>query len=282
MNPSLYRNIILPLLVAIVLSLASSASGAVTRPGPEGKLLATTYSGGEYLKYDISWMGIIKAGELVMKIECLAPEKDRYLIKVTATSTGLLALLHPVKDDFEIEVQGRDRLPVRMLMNQKEGHRRNRKLTVYDQKDREVFYTKNKKQPETFTIEGPVHNEFSSFLIMRALPLRAGNALIVPTFADEKRHEVKVLVENGGSRQSILGRVKTMKVQPQLDFNGLYEKVGNPDIWLTADNKRIPVRIEAKIKIGSLTAELTEYHRKNAAETAEAPKPKTKNSQTDS
>lgn len=262
MNGIRYKNRMLALLIAIVISLAAPASGAVTRPEPEGRLLASTYTGDQYLKYDISWMGVIKAGELVMEIKPLDLAQNRYLIKVTARSAGLLALFYPVKDRFEIVVQGRDRLPVRMIMDQHEGDRRNRKVTVYDQKDREVITTKDQQAPVTYVVKGPVHNEFSSFLIMRALPFQVGESLMVPTFADKKRHEVKILVEKGGVRQSVLGRVETMKVQPQLHFKGLYDKVGNPEIWLTADHKRVPVYIKAKVKIGSLAAELVEYRRR--------------------
>jgi hypothetical protein len=272
-------NTILALLLVVVIGLAAPAAGTVTQPCPEGPLLASTYTGSEYLKYRINWLGTIKAGELVMEIEPLDPEKDRYLVKVTARSAGLLAAFYPVKDYFEIVVEGRERLPVRMTMEQKEGRRQGRRLTVYDQEGREVSYTKDEQPPQSYPVTGPVHNEFTSFLIMRTLPLRAGEPLMVPTFADRKRHEVTVLVEAGATRQSLLGQVETMKVQPQLPFEGLYEKMGNPEIWLTADSNRIPVRIEAKIKIGSLTAELAEYRRQGPVETAadsrqkEGPKP---------
>ncbi|MDA8164591.1 MAG: DUF3108 domain-containing protein [Desulfobacteraceae bacterium] len=255
---------ILPLLLAALIGLASPAAGDVTRPEPEAPLLATTYAGDEYLKYDISWMGLIKAGELVMEIKPLDAAKERFLVKVTAKSAGLLAFFYPVRDYFEIVVQGRERLPVRMTMEQNEGSRQGRRITVYNQKGGEVTYSKDGRPPEIFPVTGPVHNEFTSFLIMRALPLRAGESVTVPTFADRKRHEVKVLVEQGAASESVLGQVETMKVEPQLNFAGLYQKVGNPEIWLTADQNRIPIRIEAKIKIGSLTAELSEYRRQGA------------------
>jgi hypothetical protein len=59
----------------------------------------------------------------------------------------------------------------------------------------------------------------------------------------------------------MLGELATIKIQPQLTFQGLYQKMDSPLIWLTNDAKRIPVRVEARIKIGYLTAELVEYRR---------------------
>jgi hypothetical protein len=44
-----------------------------------------------------------------------------------------------------------------------------------------------------------------------------------------------------------------------MDFKGLYDKSGNTVIYLTDDSCRVPVRIQSKILIGSLTAELIDY-----------------------
>ena len=248
-------------LLTALLVLITLTAGASTHPEPQEPLLKSAYSEAEFLRYDISWLGAIKAGKLIMRIEPLSAEEERYRIQVTAKSAGLLKFFYPVEDRFEIIVEGEERLPVRMTMLQDEGRRQGTRLTVYNQQDREVVYTKNDRPPVTFPVSGPVHNEFSSFLILRALPLTVGETLVVPTFADKKRHEVPVLVKKEEPCESLWGEVPTIKVEPQLSFQGLYEKMGNPDIWLTADQHRIPVRIKAEIKIGSLTAELKEYRR---------------------
>jgi hypothetical protein len=236
-----------------------TAVGALTHPDPEKALLKSAYSGGEYLRYDIRWLNTIRAGVLQMEIILLDLEQERYLIKVTASSTGLLKFFYPIKDSFEMIVEGRDRLPVQMA--QHDSRRGEHRLTVYNQDTLEVSYSRNGEPPEIYPVAGQVHNEFSSFLILRALPLVAGGELMVPTFADKARHEVTVSIGKSELRQGVLGEVATIKVQPRVPFQGLYEKMGDPLIWLTNDANRIPVRIEADIKIGSMTAELTEYRR---------------------
>jgi len=66
-------------------------------------------------------------------------------------------------------------------------------------------------------------------------------------------------VKGKEEQESVLGKKNTIKVQPHLKFKGLYEKIGDPLVWLTDDAWRIPTKIQAKIVIGSLTAELVEY-----------------------
>jgi hypothetical protein len=48
-------------------------------------------------------------------------------------------------------------------------------------------------------------------------------------------------------------------VMPVMKFKGLYDKDGDTVIWLTDDACRVPVKINAKIAIGSLTATLDGY-----------------------
>ena len=46
---------------------------------------------------------------------------------------------------------------------------------------------------------------------------------------------------------------------PKMKFKGLYDKDGDTVFWLTDDACRVPVKIDSKILIGSLVAELVDY-----------------------
>jgi len=220
--------------------------------------LKTAYAGGETLRYTVSWFGI-KAGELIMQINKVDESQEKFVITVTAKSAGLLEVFYPVEDHFLTIVQGRMRLPIRHEMEQKEGRRVNSKLTLYDQEKFRVSHRKNNAPPEVYQVEGPMQNEFSSFFLMRALPFTGAAPMVVPTFADKKRHEVVVTVEGREESECVLGKKNTIKVQPHLKFKGQYEKVGDPLVWLTDDAWRVPIKIQAKIVIGSLTADLVGY-----------------------
>lgn len=242
----------------VVRASSPRATGAHPGTSPDEALLQTAYAGGETLRYTVSWLGIT-AGELVMRINTVADRPETFSLDLTARSAGLLEVFYPVEDTFRTIVQGRMRLPRRHEMQQKEGRRINSKLTLYDQENFRVSYRKNNEPADVYQLDGPMHNEFSSFFFMRALSFAGDSPMIVPTFADKKRHEVVVTVEGKEERESVLGKKKTLKVQPHLKFKGLYEKIGDPLVWLTDDAWRIPTRIQAKIIIGSLTAELVEY-----------------------
>ena len=222
--------------------------------------LATIYSGDETLHYAVSWSGGVKIGDIYMQIRAQQPPNSGHVITAKVKDDGPLSVFYPVDDQFRCVVEGAMKLPTRYEVEQKEGHgRETTRLTEYDQVGGEVRYQKNKEEMQTFPVTGTVYNEFAAFVITRALAYIGKVDIIVPTFADKKRHEVKVAVMDREERQTLFGTKKTLKVQPKMEFKGLYEKSGNTTLWLTDDRCRVPVEIHSRIVIGSLVAELVDY-----------------------
>lgn len=225
------------------------------------KIRDYAYSGEEILKYEISWSGGIKIGDLHMEIRKNSTDEESYTIHARVKDSGLFHFFYPVNDTFDTVVTGDKRLPVSYDVEQKEGSSYHAlRHTEYDQEKGIIRYQKNNKAFETFQVQGEVHNEFSSFLYTRILKLDTKQQVIVPTFADKKRHEVVVQTHNRVSIESkLFGTINVLPVTPRMDFKGLYDKSGDTTIFYSDDLCRIPVRIRSKILIGSITAELVSY-----------------------
>jgi hypothetical protein len=54
-----------------------------------------------------------------------------------------------------------------------------------------------------------------------------------------------------------LGRFKTIVVQPLLKSEGIFPRTGDIFIWLTDDDRRIPVQMKSKMFVGNITGTLT-------------------------
>lgn len=240
---------------------AADAEIVETRPSQvDPAVLGVIFSGTETLHYAVSWSGGVKIGDIYLKIQKEKTKDDAFSISAKVKDYGPLELLYPVDDSFTCWVSGPMKLPYRYEVHQKEGFGREiTRLTRYDQENRVVRYQKNKEVEEQFEIAGTVYNEFASFIITRALAWQEGEAVVVPTFADKKRHEVKVTLVRREQRHTVFGDKATLMVQPKMQFKGLYEKSGDTVLWLTDDRCRVPVEIHSKIVIGSLVAELVEY-----------------------
>ena len=225
-------------------------------------LLPIGYSGHEKLVYDVSWTGGIKIGELHLDVNSLSGIEDGYEIRAfVTTKNGALNLIYPIEDLHVTQVKGPGRLPYHYEVWQKEGFKyRAHRVIDYDQDSGSVRYMKNDKLEGVYQIDRDTNNEFSSFFNSRLMTFNLGSRFVVPTFADKKRVDVVVHAVSGKTiDKTILGSVKTVEIMPVMTFKGLYDKKGDTVIWYTDDECRVPVRINSKIMIGSLTAELTSY-----------------------
>jgi hypothetical protein len=225
-----------------------------------GPTLEAIFSGEETLHYAVSWSGGVKIGDVYLQIRPDAAQPQAHVISARVKDYGPLSLIYPVDDTFRCFVGGAMKLPSRYEVEQKEGYgRETTRLTLYDQDQLLVRYQKNKNPQEQFPVSGTVYNEFASFIITRALAFKGSAPIVVPTFADKKRHEVRVSVVKREKIKTLFGKQNTLKVQPKMQFKGLYEKSGDTILWLTDDRCRVPVEIHSRIVVGSLVAELVEY-----------------------
>ncbi len=287
-RPSFMKNLIqlalffILLLSSIALPRAAFADDALTKTRqiegleniPYGKILTELipigYSGYEYLHYDVSWTGGLKVGEVTLRIEKIPAGKQQekrenpYQIEVyVSTKGGVVEAFYSIRDRHITLLDGEEKLPYLAEMWQKEGknYRAHRKY-IFKQKEHRVIYSKNGRQEGDYKLKDTTNNEFSAFLNSRLMAFEVGKPFIVPTFADKKRIEVKVTPIKKERLKTIFGEVETFALMPLMTFKGLYEKQGDTVIWYTADECRIPVKVNSKIVIGSLTAKLAGYKNK--------------------
>ncbi len=181
-----------------------------------------------------------------------------YRFLATANSSTLFSLFYRVKDRIESFVDVRNLEPVRFEKHLREGRSyRNDEITIFDRM-RNVARTEDREME----IPPGVQDSLSSLYYLRTQTLEVGQTVSINVNADEKNYcvEVKVLREETVRKW---GRnVKTVVVQPILRdvrLGGILKEKGNVLIWLTDDEKRIPVFITAKVAFGHLSFVLIDY-----------------------
>jgi len=241
----------------------SAAIAAIPRGEIDPALLSTAYRGDERLRYDVSYTGGLKLGELHMTVTRIAERPDSYQIHARVTTDdGLFSMLYPIEDVHVTKVSGPQRLPYYYEVWQKEGFNYEaHRVTKYDQRRGRIAYWHNEKPAEIFEVGSAIQNEFSSFFASRVMELIPGRPFVVSTFADYQRNEVVVMVRDREQVvETLFDSVETVVVEPIMKFSGLYDKRGDTVIWYTDDRCRVPVLVNSKLLIGSLTARLVAYH----------------------
>ncbi|MCB2218385.1 DUF3108 domain-containing protein [Desulfofustis glycolicus] len=241
----------------------SAVPADIPRGVIDPELLSTAYRGDERLRFDVSYTGGLKLGELHIAVTRLDERPDSYQIHARVTTDdGLFSALYPIEDVHVTKVSGPQRLPYYYEVWQQEGfsyeaHR----VTKYDQRRGRIAYWHNEKPAEIFQVGSHIQNEFSSFFASRIMDLTPGRPFVVSTFADYRRNEVVVMVRDREQvAESLFDTVDTVVVEPIMKFSGLYDKRGDTVIWYTDDRCRVPVLVNSKLLIGSLTARLVAYH----------------------
>lgn len=73
---------------------------------------------------------------------------------------------------------------------------------------------------------------------------------------DKQNHKLDVLVEKIETIRGAWGKIETIRVLVVMPFQGIFLNQGNIRVWFTNDARRIPLRMKAKVVIGSIVADL--------------------------
>ncbi len=215
----------------------------------------------EKLTYDLTWTGI-KGGTATQEI---IDEGASLRVVSTARSSDWISVFFPVEDRIESILTkvappliG---LPQHYSMKVSEGsHKRDKELT-FDHKIGKAYYIDHRNgEKATLDIPPNTYDAYSSFYYLRSLKLEVGKSVFVNMLDNKKLWNVEVQVVKKEKLNTILGKVNTIQVRPIMKSEGIFDRKGAIDIWLTDDERRIPVKMKTKIKIGSITATLVKVN----------------------
>lgn len=109
------------------------------------------------------------------------------------------------------------------------------------------------REPRTASgdFNGQVQDVLSIIYYLRTRPLEIGKHFEV-TLSDSGRvYSVPVKVLERKRLKTLLGRVNAIRIQPELfGPQGLLKSKGKLSMWLTDDNKRVPVKAQVKTEYG--------------------------------
>lgn len=220
--------------------------------------LVTAFPIPERLEFEVSYTGI-PAGRAVQEVKQVG---DEIQIVSTAKSADWLSFFFPVDDRIEsilISASPPSDIGVPRLYRERirEGWTRFHKEAVFNQENLEV--TTNdflKKSKNTRKITKRTYDTLSSFFYFRSVPLQVGTSYFIDIFDCKKLWNTEVQVLRREEVVTPLGTFKTVVIKPILKFEGIFARTGDLFIWLTDDERRIPVQMKSKIRIGSITATL--------------------------
>jgi len=261
-NPHLYKTryvfftffLVLLIIFLFEITLLKGFAFAGSSKEPAASFQASRFHNEKFF-YDIYWLGIY-AGKATIETSL---DKETLRISSKVNSASFISAFYKVEDYAESLV--RDGKAVHFRIKQREGKYRSDKETIFDISNRKVIYfdyLKGKKKEHG--IDGIIWDVISGFYYLRTQPLVIGKVIYIDVFDSNKflKAEVSVLRKEK-IKVSGIGEVATVVVKPDLKSEGLFHRKGDIFIWLTDDEKRVPVKVETKVPIGKVVAELKNF-----------------------
>ena len=216
-------------------------------------------AGSESLQYAAEWR-LIRAGTVELQIKDSGGGREA---RLQLRSTGLVSMLFPL-DDLYVAQLGKDLCAAGTTLTAKEGSRYRETKVTYNSQRRKASYLERdvKKNTEVLAreIDTPacVHDIVGSLYFMRTLSIPVGRSADVAVSDGKKSVMARVEAQKRETLTTPAGKFNTVRYEAFL-FNGvLFGRSGVLYVWLTDDDRRLPVQIQVRLQfyIGTITLQL--------------------------
>lgn len=221
------------------------------------------FSGDEKLTFGIRY-GFIKAGTATLNLSEKTYQDTIEVLEISslASTNGFFDKIFKVRDRITSIWDNNRRITLQFTKNLREGSYRQKRVHYYYPEINLSYYIKykpgtNKKIDEKkMKIPDNTQDILSAFYEIRSRNLQVGKDEFVNVVADGRNYRAKVVVHKIETLDTIFGKKKCFVIEPILSGEAIFKQTGKIRIWITADNAKVPVKLQSKIVFGSFYAEL--------------------------
>jgi hypothetical protein len=223
---------------------------------------------GERYLFDVTYFGAT-AGEFELSIlpQKVIAGRQSYHFRGQARSSSVFSLFYSVNDVAESFMDAEGLFSHKFSLKIDESKQQRDLLELYDQRAHKVYYwskldhkTKGKRLDQfEIPIDPYAQDGLSAFFYVRALPLELGQAYEFPLVTNGKMRNVRVTVLRKEKLTTRLGEFDAIVLKPEVVLDGVLKNTGDSFLWVSDDERRILLKIDAKIKVGSVIGYLREH-----------------------
>ena len=122
---------------------------------------------------------------------------------------------------------------------------------------------KKKKETNDFSIKPNVHDLVSCFYFLRNYypknRLAVNEAFDINMFFDNENYVFRLKYLGKETIESKFGMVSCLKFRPVVQSGRVFKEQESVTLWVSDDNNRLPIRLQADILIGSIKADLESF-----------------------
>jgi Protein of unknown function (DUF3108) len=254
----------------VIISLSFLALASVVVHAQETRRQPLPFERGEELIYGAEFTRGLLRGVDVAEFRFKAVREhiarggdDDVVLRITGdvVSKGLFTRIAGFKFHHHVESTA-DAEPFRALRTDKveESGKRKRVLdAVYDHEKSRVLWREVSPNPQAgyFDFSEPIQDVLTVIYYLRTQKLEPGKSFDVPVTDAGKVFTLSVAVVERKEIDTVLGRVSTIRIEPALfGDNAAVRAKGKLAIWVTEDARRLPVRAQLKVEMGTFDIKL--------------------------
>lgn len=234
-----------------------------TRPVPRPADTVVPFKVGETLTFDVSLASYMVAGTAITSVrerrvgDGAAPA---YYIVAEGRPLPLLSRLYSLYYKMDTLLDAATLLPRRMTLYSEEGSQTRLGTTRFDRVARKAFFERSGTATVKADVSVPpqVQDGLSALYAIRASSFTAGTRLSYPIIDEGSVYTVSMQATNTERVRVPLGEINAWKLGVQIvDAQG--DPVAtNVGLWISNDARRLPVKMQADLPVGSFTLALRE------------------------
>jgi hypothetical protein len=217
------------------------------------------------LQYGIEWR-LIRAGNAVLQFD--PGQNTLRTAKLNLLSTGLVSKLFPVDDRYVSNYFGNGCIADVWLQAQEGLRKRETKIT-YDRAAHRANYLEkdlNKDQvllSTQLTVPECTYDVIGALQELRIRKIDPGHSVQLPVSDGKRIVSARIDAQEREQMKTPSGIYRTVRYEAFLFNNVLYQRKGRLFIWLTDDERRVPVQIKVQLQlhIGTVTLQLEKEER---------------------
>ncbi len=216
---------------------------------------------------DIHYLGMTVGKIMVLnKGKKMINDKEVWHLHARFKSAPFYSNIYELDDTVDTYVTTDQFLSIRYSLIQRETKQDVDDLQLHDRDQHKTFWFYHQKKSDGKVkdkkVEKPIPyfsiDPFSILFFYQGLPLKNGDNYEIPVINKGKILILKSVVEGRETIDTEKGEKKAIRVHATTKYTGETLKSGDLYFWFSDDNRRTLLKAQAKIKIGSVTADVVE------------------------
>jgi len=225
----------------------------------------TAFGEGEWIKFKMSYSGFLKAGTATLTVnETKYNGKDVYHVVGKGWTSGMIKWFFKVKDRYESYLDMKALVPYKFIRNIDEGgYTKDIEIDFNQSANKALVNDKKNNTKKEFTTPANIQDMVSTYYYLRNTidinKLKVGDEFRTNMFFDEESYGFKLQYLGDEVIETDFGKVEALKFRPYVMAGRVFKEEESLTLWVSKDKNKLPLRLKADLRIGSLRADLEAF-----------------------